>query len=104
MKLFYDYLVDREDWSKLIHETTDPKERIKLMKLIDETIHNAVLDVIFSHLDEKHHEEFLLLFHKEPHAAGLMVYLKEKAHPQIEEKIKEEIKKLKEKIAFDLKP
>lgn len=103
MKLFYDHLVDRKGLSSLINEASDPKERVKLMKLIDETIHNTVLDVIFSHLDEKHHEEFLIMLHKEPHAAGILVYLKEKAHPQIEEKIKEGIEELKNKITSELK-
>src|SRR5579859_2319445 len=98
MRLFYDHLVDRKALASLINEASDPKERVKLMKLIDETVHNTVLDVIFSHLDEKHHEEFLVMLHKEPHAAGILVYLKEKAHPQIEEIIKERIENLKNKL------
>lgn len=102
MRLFYDHLVDREGLAKLIDSAANPKERVKLMKLIDETIHNTILDLIFTHLDEKHHEEFLMMLHKEPHAAGILVYLKEKAHPQIEEKIKERIAELRTKITSDL--
>ncbi len=103
MRLFYDHLVDRKGLSSLINEASSPKERVKLMKLIDETIHNTVLDVIFSHLDEKNHEEFLVMLHKEPHAAGILVYLKEKAHPQIEEKIREKVEDLRDKLISEMR-
>lgn len=73
-------------------------KRISLHKTLDQIIHNTVLNVIFSHLDKKHHEEFLVLMHKNPRSTELIVYLKLKAHPEIENKIKKELEDLKGKI------
>lgn len=99
MRLFYDHLIDKSKLTRLIEEKEkDFEKRIGLHKTLDEIIHNTVLDVIFSHLDKKHHEEFLVLMHKNPRSTELIVYLKLKAHPEIENKIKKELEELKNNI------
>lgn len=99
MRLFYDHLVDKTNLARLIEgKEKDFKKRIDLYKMLDEIIHNTVLDVIFIHLDKKHHKEFLVLMHKNPRSAELLVYLKLRAHPQIEAKIRERVENLKNKI------
>jgi biopolymer transport protein ExbB/TolQ len=103
MRLFYDHLVDKTKLVKLIEEKEkDFEKRISLHRMLDELIHDTVLNVIFSHLDKKHHEEFLVLMHKNPRSTELLIYLKTKAHPKIEDKIREEAKKLEKNISSEL--
>ncbi len=103
MKLFYDHLINKTALTNLIEKKgKSKKEKQNLHETLDELIHNTVLNVILTHLDEKHHEEFLVMLHKTPHDAGILVYLKKKAHSKIEDKIKKEIKNLKESIFNDL--
>jgi len=103
MRLFYDHLIDKTKLVKLIEEKgKDFEKKIGLHKVLDEIIHAAVLDVIFSHLDKNHHKEFLVLMHKNPRSAELLVYLKLKAHPQIEDKIREKIGDLRDKILKEI--
>lgn len=103
MKLFYDHIIDRSKLTSLIkHQAKTKKEEKQMLKTLDELLHSAVLDVIFVHLDEKHHEEFLTMLHQTPHSEELLIYIKQKGHPKIEEKIKREIDKLTAKIISDL--
>lgn len=103
MKLFYDHLIDKKDLEVLIQKgAKSKKEKEKLLKTLDEIIHNAVLDVIFVHLDERHHADFLAMIHEAPHSEEIFIYLRQKAHPEIEKKIKGEIEKLKVEIIRDL--
>ena len=103
MKLFYDHLIERTTLHKRIDkEAKIEEEKKKLLQTLDEMIHHAVLDVILVHLDEKNHEEFLTMLHKTPHSEELLVYIKEKGHPEIERKIKEEIERLTKSIFKEL--
>lgn len=99
MRLFYDHLIEKSDLLEIIEKQAKTKKgKERLLILLDEILHSAVLDVILIHLDEKHHEEFLAMVHEAPHSEEILVYLKQKAHPEIEEKIKKEIERLKEGI------
>lgn len=104
MKLFYDHLIDKGDLINLIQKHAQTvKEKENLLSTLDELVHHTVLDVILVHLDRKHHEEFLALMHETPHSQDLLIYLREKASPEIEEKIKTEIERLKSKIFKEAK-
>lgn len=103
MKLFYDHLINKSNLVKIIEEKEkDFEKRISLHKILDELIHNTVLNVIFTHLDKKHHEEFLVLMHRNPRSTEIILYLKTKAHPEIENKIKEELQFLGSKIIKEI--
>ncbi len=103
MKLFYDHIIDKNDLVGLINKKAKTKaEKDKLLKVLDEILHKTVLEVVLVHLDPKHHEEFLVMVHATPHSETILMYLREKAHPQIEEKIKREVESLKEKILKDV--
>lgn len=105
MRLFYDHLVDRSKFVSLIErEARDEEEKKKLHQTLDEIIHHTVLDVILIHLDEKHHEEFLALIHKTPHSKKIIIYIKQKGHKDIEEKIRSKIESLAKEIEAELKP
>lgn len=103
MKLFYDHLIDKASLTSLIETKAKTKaEKQKLLRTLDEIVHNTVLDVILVSLDERHHEEFLSLIHETPHSEDIFIYLRQKAHPKIEEKIKKEVEKLQSKILKEL--
>lgn len=103
MKLFYDHLIDRSDLEQLLEKKAKTKaEKEKLLKLLDEIVHKTVLDIILIHLDERHHGDFLAMIHEAPHSEEIFIYLRQKAHPEIEEKIKREVEKLTTKIISDL--
>lgn len=103
MRLFYDHLVDKSKLLEIVHtKAQDENEKKKLFKTIDEIVYHAVLDVILVHLDEKHHEEFLTLVHKTPHSEQILIYIKQKTQPDIEDKIRTEMKLLIAKIATEL--
>lgn len=103
MKLFYDHLIDRGRLTSLIkHQAKTKNEEKQMLKMLDELLHSTVLDVILFHLDEKHHEEFLTMLHQTPHSEEVLIYLKQKGHPEIERKIKKEVKKLTEKILGEI--
>ncbi len=100
-KLFYDYLIELPEIDLAIkEEKLESEEREELQKLVDEMIHHRVLVCILDHLPREHHEEFLERFHAAPHDETLIIFLEEKtpAEISIEEKIREEIQKLKQKL------
>ena len=45
---------------------------------VEELIHHRVLDCCLGNLPQKHHHEFLEMFHDHPHDKGLLQYLNEK--------------------------
>ncbi|MBI3289872.1 hypothetical protein HYZ78_00575 [Candidatus Microgenomates bacterium] len=103
-KIFYDHLIIIEDLEGVV-KSDSHEEREELHQLIDEMIHHRVLGCILDHLPRVHHEEFLEKFHEKPYDESLVNYLQEKT-PQdvdIEEKIKEEVAKLKKELLKDLK-
>ena len=93
-KLFYDHLLIINEVSAEL-EGLDPKERSDLLAIIDETLHNHVLDVILTHLPKEHHEAFLDRFHKAPHDKTLLTYLREKTTVNIEAAITKRVKEVK---------
>ena len=91
-KLFYDHLLELDGLELVIKRNTASKEeRDELWDLVDEMVQHKVLEVIFDKLPNKHHQEFLTLFHKTPHDVELVNYLKTKIDGNIEEIIKQEI-------------
>ena len=61
MKLFYDHLlIDlHKHYAEIEHLEIDVKDKRELIKLLDETTHHTVFDVILQHLHPKHHQAFL---------------------------------------------
>lgn len=91
-RVYYDHLIvldDVENKIKNIAETREEKE--ELWQLVDDIVHHRVLVCVLDNLPKDHHEEFLGMFHEEPHSLSLMDYLKERIKENIEELIKQEI-------------
>ena len=81
-----------EEVNVFINKTAHNKEeKEELWELIDEIVHHKVFDMILGRLPQKHHHEFLEMFHSHPHDEGLIDYLKEKIGENIEEIIRQEI-------------
>jgi hypothetical protein len=97
-KLFYDHLIIIEEIIAVAGN--DPK----LLDLVDQTLQNEILDVIFTYLPREKHEEFLEKFHAAPHDARLMQYLKDNSPVNIELAILDRANKTKRKLLRHLTP
>lgn len=105
-KLFYDHLINLEDLEEAMREhALEPEEKEELHQLIDEMIHHRVLGCILDQLPREHHEEFLNRFHNAPHDTRIVVFLQIKTPKEvdIEEKILEEVQKLKQELLEEIK-
>lgn len=103
-KIFYDHLIIIEEVIAVLDEhKMSPKERTELLQLMDQTLHHRILDVILTLLPKEHHETFLTRFHKAPHDAGLILFLKEHTTVNIEKKILTEANKTKKELIKLLK-
>lgn len=92
-KLFFDHLVELKKIDKEIRKIAKTSgEREELWGLVDEIVHHKVMGCILDKLPRDNHEEFLEMYHKSPHDEELLFgYLKEKAGPDIEDAVKQEI-------------
>lgn len=93
-KLFYDHLLVIDEILVEL-DGIDPKDRREFLTVIDETLHNHVLDVILTHLPREHHESFLDRFHKAPHDPELLSYIQKLTVIDIEKAIAERVKEVK---------
>lgn len=91
-KLFYDHLIVIEE---IIAVVGNDK---KILDLIDQTLQNEILDVIFTYLPREKHEEFLKKFHAAPNDMTLMQYLKDNSAVNIELAILDRANKTKKKL------
>lgn len=98
-KLFYDHLIVIEEIVAVLDEhRLPPRDRAKILELMDATLQNEILDVIFTYLPREKHEEFLEKFHAAPHDTGLMQYLKDNSPVNIELAILDRANKTKRKF------
>ena len=104
-KIFYDHLIIIEDLEDVVKSHEEPEEREEMHRLIDEMIHHRVLGCILDQLPREYHEEFLEKFHAAPYDESLVNYLQEKTPQEvdIEEKIREEVAKLKKELLKEIK-
>ncbi len=98
-KIFYDHLIIIEEITAVLDEhKLSPKERTELLQLMDQTLHHRILDVILTLLPKEHHETFLTRFHKAPHDAGLIPFLKDTTGVDIEREILREANIVKKEL------
>ena len=98
-KLFYDHLIVIEEITAVLDEhKLRARDRTKILELMDVTIQNEILDVIFTYLPREKHEEFLEKFRKAPHDMSLMLYLKDNSPVNIELAILDRANKTKRKF------
>jgi hypothetical protein len=103
-KLFYDHLIVIEEVIAVLDEhKVSPKERDKILMLMDQTLQHEILDAIFTYLPGEVHEEFLTKFHTSPGDPALMQYLKDHAVVNIELAILDRANKTKAKLLKEVK-
>lgn len=103
MAYFYSHLIEIElIATKLDELDMTPSQKKHLASLIDDTIHQEILDVIFSRLSDEDKILFINHFAKDPGDPGIMKLLNEKTK-DIEKEIKEVARKITEELHEDIK-
>lgn len=102
-KVFYDNLTSLKELEteiNLIAESKEEKE--ELWNLVDELIHQRVLNSLLDELNVEHHEGLVLRLHNSPHDEGIWEYLKDKLSFDAKEFIRKEIVAIGYEILDDL--
>lgn len=87
--LFYDHIIAIHEVHSEVESLDLPEdEKIKIIELIEDTIHHRVIHVILDHLDHEHHIFFLEQFKQNPHHESILEFLKGKII-SVEDKIKD---------------
>lgn len=102
MAYFYSHLVAIETITEKLDELDmSDKQRKHLADLIDSTIHQEVLDIIFGRLSDTDKLLFIESLKKDPSDPEIMKLLKEKAG-DIEDEIKKTVTKIKQELHEDV--
>ena len=103
-KVFYDHIIILEEVEVEINNSVESEEeRHELWQIVDEIVHNRVLEFLLDKLDCEHHDHFLEQFHEKPHEESLLDYLNERIEGEIEELIGQELESLSSEILRGLK-
>lgn len=101
--IFYDHLVIMSDVDKYIEDLDDPSnQKGKAKQLVDDIIHQGIVEFILEKLDSKKHRTFLQIMHERPYDPEIINYLKEHVSPEIEAEISLHVEKLINDIKNDL--
>lgn len=79
----------------------DEGQRVHLVKLIDSSLHHAILDEILSNLDSEDKNKFLKMLAEDPKNEKIVNFLNEKIE-NIEERIKKVADDLSEEMKKDI--
>lgn len=102
MRYFYSHLVAIETITEKLDELDmSDKQRKHLADLIDSTIHQEVLDIIFGRLTDTDKLLFIESLKKDPSDPEIMKLLNEKAG-DIEDEIKKTVTKIKNELHTDV--
>ncbi len=104
-KLFFDNLIEFKEIELVIKNSASSKEeRDEMWMLVDEIINHKVIEKILDKLPRECHEEFLEIFHKSPHDEQIIfAYLHGKTDENIEEILKQELKKISDDLLSEIK-
>jgi hypothetical protein len=101
--LFYDHLISKSEVEDLINATEEAEnQKGKALQLIDDIIFQGIVSFILESLEEHHHHTFLTHLHERPYDPDIIVFLREKASPDIEDSIRSEADRLVKIIIRDL--
>lgn len=102
MSYFYSHIIEIESVILKLEEMGLPNEqKIQLAQLIDSTIHQTILDIIFSKLSDEDKKIFIEKLQEDPQDKKLMEFLNSKIE-NVEDEIKEAIAQLKEELHQDI--
>lgn len=95
-KLFFDDLINLkaiDDHIKKIAKS--PDEKLEMWDLVDQIVHHKIMDTVLENLPTHHHEEFLDIYHQNPHNEILVFeYLHKKTGEDYKKIIKDRVKQL----------
>lgn len=101
--IFYDHLVLKSEVVKFIDDLDEPdNHKGKAKQLVDDIIHQGIVEFILEKLDSKKHHTFLNILNDRPYDPEIINYLKEHVSPEIEADIAAHVSKLIENIKEDL--
>ncbi len=101
--IFYDHLTPRDKIIVIIKESKAPEnQKGKALQLVDDILHQGLVDFILKQLPEKHHRPFLKRLHSMPYDPEILTMLKERIADDIEDRIKEEADRLVNKVRQEL--
>lgn len=102
--LFYDHLVNKNEVLEIIGRSSQPENhKGKMRQLVDDIIHQGLVEFILQKLHPHHHHTFLARLESAPYDPELITYLKDHASDQIENELQAEAEKLIKEIKEDLK-
>lgn len=99
--IFYDNFVDIDDLMTKLSSGLSHLEQEEIHELVEEILHQRILEIILHDLPIEHHENFLLRFYQNPNDHHLFLFLKSHS-PQIEDKIREVVIVVKNEIQCSL--
>lgn len=101
--IFYDHLTPKDDLIVIIKQTEAPEnQKGKALQLIDDILHQGIVDFILKQLPEKHHQPFLKRLHSMPYDPEILTMLKERIADDIEDRIRQEADRLIKKVRQEL--
>jgi Mg/Co/Ni transporter MgtE len=101
--IFYDHLVFKTDIHNHIDGLGEPdNQKSRAKQLVDDIIHQGVIEFILEKLPPKKHQTFLNILHERPYDPEIINYLKDHISPEIEAEIADRVNKLIKVIKKDL--
>jgi len=101
--IFYDHLVDKSEVLLIIDRLKEPENhKGKLRQLVDDIIHQGLIEYILQKLHPHHHHTFLSRLDAAPYDPELLSYLKDHISPEFEGQLQKEAQKLVAIIKKDL--
>ena len=102
--LFYDHLVNKNNAINAIDELdTNDGQKSRLKKLVDDIVHQGLLEFILQKLHPHQHDAFLRLVTHAPYDPVILEFLRKHAGEDIEVEIEARGRKLVDEILEDLK-
>lgn len=101
--LFYDHLVNKNDVWLYIEKIDGPEHhKNRLKRMVDDIIHQGILEAILQKLAPHHHEQFLRLVTNSPYDPLVLEFLRKHAGEDIELEIETKGHHLVKEIMGDL--
>ncbi|MBU1200697.1 hypothetical protein KJ953_04190 [Patescibacteria group bacterium] len=101
--IFYDHLINKQEILVLIDQAEgEDNHKSKIKQLVDDILHQGIVDFALNKLKPKHHQTFLSHLHNAPYDPEILDYLKEKIAQDIEEQVQNYADQLIKKIRHDL--
>ena len=102
--LFYDHLVDKTEVLLFIDHLQEPENhKGKLRQLVDDIIHQGLIEYILQKLHPHQHHTFLTRLEAAPYDPELLGYLKDHISLEFEQDLEKEAEKLVRLTQKDLK-